>query len=359
MDTSLNGLSSVEAEKRLAIYGPNAITPPKTIHWFVKFLLNLIGGFQLMLWFGAVLCFIVYGLTNATDVQTLALAVVLIMVIFVTTIFQSYQEGKSDKVMEALKKLSPTNVFCSRDGDLKEIPAVDLVPGDIVKVIGGEKVPADVRILSSSDLKVNNASLTGENVDIKLGPDANHKELYEAKNVARSGCNFTSGAGVALVFTTGDNTFFGAIAKSTTQIERPETLMTHEIHRLIYIMAIVAFTLGITFLILALFNGYSWVEAVVFMIGIIVANVPEGLLPQLTVALTLTAQRMLKLGVLVSNLEIIETLGAVDIICSDKTGTLTCNRMTVSHVVYDKKITVTPITPNMEGDTFCNFEVSD
>ena len=236
---------------------------------------------------------------------------------------------------------------------------LDLVPGDIVKVIGGEKVPADVRILSSSDLKVNNASLTGENVDIKLGPDANHKDLYEAKNVARSGCNFTSGAGVAIVFTTGDNTFFGAIARSTTQIARPETLMTHEIHRLVYIMAIVAFTLGITFLILALFNGYSWVEAVVFMIGIIVANVPEGLLPQLTVALTLTAQRMLKLGVLVSNLEIIETLGAVDIICSDKTGTLTCNRMTVSHLVYDKTIHVTPITPNMEGDTFTNFETSD
>lgn len=124
-------------------------------------------------------------------------------------------------------------------------------------------------------------------------------------------------------------------------------------------MAIVAFSLGIAFFILAFFNGYTWVEAIVFMIGIVVANVPEGLLPQMTVALTLTAQRMLKLGVLVSNLEIIETLGAVDIICSDKTGTLTCNRMTVSHVVYDKKIHITPISPNMEGDTFGLFDKDD
>lgn len=135
--------------------------------------------------------------------------------------------------------------------------------------------------------------------------------------------------------------------------------MKHEIHRLIRIMAIVAFTLGIAFFILALFNGYSWIEAIIFMIGIVVANVPEGLLPQMTVALTLTAQRMLELGVLVSNLEIIETLGAVDIICSDKTGTLTCNRMTVSHVVYSKAITITPLTPCMEGDAFAAYAAED
>jgi sodium/potassium-transporting ATPase subunit alpha len=261
--------------------------------------------------------------------------------------------------MQALKALTANTVFVYRDGELQNVAANTLVPGDLVKVTGGEKVPADMRVISSSDLKVNNASLTGENVDIKLGVDANHKLLYEAKNVCRSGCNFTAGNGICVVFATGDSTFFGSIASSTTAIARPPTLMTHEIHRLINIMAIVAFTLGITFFILALFNGYTWVEAIIFMIGIVVANVPEGLLPQMTVALTLTAQRMLKLGVLVSNLEIIETLGAVDIICSDKTGTLTCNRMSVSHLMYDRAIHVTPITPNMEGDTFTSFDAAD
>jgi sodium/potassium-transporting ATPase subunit alpha len=355
LKTSLAGLSSGEHAKRLAKYGPNCITPPKQTHWFVKFCYNLIGGFQLMMWFGAVLCFIVYGLTNATDVQTLALGIVLIVVVVVTTVFQSYQEGKSDKVMAALKALSPSTVYVIRDGQIAEVNAETLVPGDVVKVTGGEKVPADVRVLSSSDLKVNNASLTGENVDIKLGVEANHQTLYEAKNVARSGCNFTSGNAVCVVFSTGDHTFFGQIASSMTSTARPDTLMKHEIHRLINIMAIVAFTLGIAFFILALFNGYTWIEAVIFMIGIVVANVPEGLLPQMTVALTLTAQRMLSLGVLVSNLEIIETLGAVDVICSDKTGTLTCNRMSASHIVYDKEVHVTPITPIMDGDEFMPF----
>ncbi|RYD77759.1 MAG: hypothetical protein EOP84_15150, partial [Verrucomicrobiaceae bacterium] len=359
LKTDPHGLTSAEHAKRLAIYGENLITPPKTTHWLVKLAYTLVGGFQLMMWFGAVLCFVVFGITNGEDVQTLALGIVLIVVVLVTTTFQTIQEGKSDKVMAALKALAPSTVFVYRDGILQNVPAASLVPGDIVKVTGGEKVPADVRVLSSSDLKVNNASLTGENVDIKLGVEANHKDLYEAKNVARSGCNFTSGNALCAVFATGDNTFFGSIASSATAIVRPETLMKHEIHRLINIMAVVAFSLGISFFILALFNGYTWIEAIVFMIGIVVANVPEGLLPQMTVALTLTAQRMLKLGVLVSNLEIIETLGAVDIICSDKTGTLTCNRMTVSHVVYDMQITITPITPNMEGDAFPLFDKDD
>lgn len=160
----------------------------------------------------------------------------------------------------------------------------------------GEKVPADVRIIEANDLKVNNASLTGENADIKLGPLANHADLYEAKNVARSGCNFTQGCifiyignGIAVVFSTGDNTFFGQIAKSTTTIKRPPTLIKAEINRLIMIMGIIASILGIAFFIGALLNGYTVVESVIFLIGIVVANVPEGLLPQLTVALTLTA----------------------------------------------------------------------
>jgi sodium/potassium-transporting ATPase subunit alpha len=200
------GLNSDEVERLQKIWGKNAITPPKTTPWWVKFLWNLISGFQLMLWAGAAMCFVVVGITANTpagpDYQSLALAIVLILVVLITTTFQSIQEGKADQVMEALKKLAPSKVFCFRDGDLKEIDAVELVPGDIVKVNGGEKVPADIRILASSDLKVNNASLTGENIDIKLGSEANHKELYEAKNVARSGCNFTRGLMTLNFFTT-------------------------------------------------------------------------------------------------------------------------------------------------------------
>jgi magnesium-transporting ATPase (P-type) len=133
LHTKENGLTSTEVEKRLEFFGPNAITPPKQTHWFVKFLLNLVSGFQMMLWFGSALCFVVYGI-NPEDIQTLALAVVLIIVVMVTTIFQSYQEGKSDKVMAALKALSPSTVFVFRDGELQSLPAEQLVPGDVVKV---------------------------------------------------------------------------------------------------------------------------------------------------------------------------------------------------------------------------------
>ena len=359
LGTSMDGITSEEHLIRIEKYGLNKITPGKDTHWFIKFLKNLVSGFQMMLWVGAVLCFIVYGLSKGTDIQTLALAIVLVLVVFVTTIFQSYQEGKSAQVVAALRALSPVNVYAFRDGNLVEINAEQLVPGDIVSVKAGEKVPADLRVISATELKVNNASLTGENVDIKLNPLAHHKDLYEAKNIARSGCLFTAGNGLCAVFATGDSTFFGAIAKSTITIERPETTMKREIHRLLKFMSIVAIVLGVAFLILALTSGYTAIEAIVFCIGIIVANVPEGLLPQMTVALTLTAKRMLRKDVLVNNLEIIETLGATTVICSDKTGTLTCNRMTVSHVVYDKEIHKTPISPTLDGDTFTDYEAKD
>ena len=140
-------------------------------------------------------------------------------------------------------------------------------------------MPGDCRILECDDLKVNNASLTGENVDIKLSLEPRHELLYEAKNVARSGCNFTSGKGKGIVYSIGDLTFFGDISKNTTTIQSPDTLIQHEIHRLIKFMAVIAFSIGIGFLIAALVIGYHWKDSVVFVIGIIVANVPEGLLP--------------------------------------------------------------------------------
>eukprot|EP00300_Choanocystis_sp_HF-7_P008250 c15808_g1_i1.p1 GENE.c15808_g1_i1~~c15808_g1_i1.p1 ORF type:complete len:897 (-),score=261.85 c15808_g1_i1:81-2771(-) len=283
----------------------------------------------------------------------------LVLVVVVTSVFQHYQEGKSEDVMAALRAMASVSSYCYRDNQLVQVPTEQLVIGDVVKVVGGERVPADLRVLASAELKVNNAPLTGENLDIRLKTEAGHKDLFEARNIARSGCNFTSGSGECVIFSTGDDTFFGQIASATLNIDRPTSLLTQEIRRLIRIMAGFAITLGVIFFALALYKKYTMIEAIVFMIGIVVANVPEGLLPQVTVALTLTAQRMLKLGMLVTNLEVIETLGATSVICSDKTGTLTCNRMTVSHVVYNKTITKTPLTPSLTADKFDEYDPRD
>merc|ERR1719197_656641 len=213
-------------------------------------MLSLLGGFQLMMLVGSLLCFIVVGI-NPDDVQTIVLGCMLFGVTIITSMFQSYQEGKADNVMEALRSQLADKVTVLRDGEWKSVDATQLVPGDYVEVQSGEKVPADMRICWASDLKVNNASLTGENVDIKLGPDANHTKIFEAKNIARNGCTFTSGKGRGVIFATGDNTFFGQIAFATTQTERPDTLMKREIHRLIMIMGIIASVIGIVFLGLA------------------------------------------------------------------------------------------------------------
>ena len=348
LETHLAGLTSAEQQGLLLKHGPNEITPPKTRHWFVKFLLSLVTGFQALMNIGAVLCLIVFFISGLTDRQTLILGIMMFVVAFLTTIFTTYQEGKADKIMEELRALAADGVWAYRDNELKYVAAKDIVPGDIIKVTSGEKVPADLRIISSTDLKVNNASLTGENVDIKLGTDALHTQLYEAKNVARSGCNFTSGHGVGVVFATGDKTFFGSIARSTMAIDRPETLMKREINRLMMMITISAVSIGIVFLILSLLFGFTWIEAVGFVIGIIVANVPEGLLSELVVTLVIAAKKLKKNNVLITNLEIIETLGAVTVICSDKTGTLTCNRMTAAHVVLDGKMYH---TAQLEDDT--------
>lgn len=332
------GYNDDQIKKLREQWGLNRITPKKSTPWILKLIINMFGGFQIFLWIGGILCVIVYIITEFEDYQTLALGILCFAVVIGTSLFQTYQEGKSDDVMAALKALTPEQVVCLRNSHWIELPAEQLVPGDIIKVRKNEKVPADLRVLHSEKLKVNNASLTGENVDINLNPTTDAPTLYEAKNIARMGCNFTGGEGTCIVFSTGDHTFFGHIAKSTLNIKRPDSCLTQEIKRLVHIMGAIAISIGIIFLILALVRGYKAIEAVVFMIGIIVANVPEGLLPQMTVALTLTAKKMHKKNVVVTNLEIIETLGAVSVICSDKTGTLTCNRMTVSHLSYDLDI---------------------
>ena len=218
----------------------------------------------------------------------------------------------------------PQKCTVIREGEKKEIEAKLLVPGDVVIVKVGENIPSDIVIFKSSEMKVNNASLTGESEDIFIDPEAPPtKNIFESKNVGFFGTQCTAGEGTGICFKTGDRTVIGQIANLATSAEATETPLSIEIHRFILIISAVALTLGVVFFLFGVIYDYQFITNMVFCIGIIVANVPEGLLATVTVSLALTASRMADKMVLVKNLESVETLGSTSCICSDKTGTLT------------------------------------
>lgn len=335
-----NGLTSEEAEKRLLEDGLNMLTPPPKEHWFWKAVKHIFYGFAALLWIGSILCFIVYGI-DQEDIGNLTLGIVLAAVVLMTGLFSWYQEAKSDAVLEGFLKLAPSTCDVLRNGQYVNINADHLVKGDVVRLQFGKKIPADVIVLESAGIKVDNSSLTGESEPLKRTPGHTDESPWRSRNVAFFGTNCVEGTGKGVVARIGDATAIGAIASATMGGEKPEALMKLEIERFVTIIGSIAITIGIVFLICGLSLGYEPTTAVIFTIGIIVANVPEGLLATVTVALTITAQRMAAKNVLVKSTLIVETLGSVTAIASDKTGTLTQNRMTVRNVIYsDGKIIV-------------------
>eukprot|EP00039_Didymoeca_costata_P005511 m.82101 g.82101 ORF g.82101 m.82101 type:complete len:330 (-) comp12853_c0_seq2:621-1610(-) len=207
--------------------------------------------------------------------------------------------------------------------------------------------------MESDGIKVDNSSLTGESEPQKRSPDFTDENPLETQNIAFFSTNVVEGTGRGFVFGVGDDTVLGRIAGLAGGVSSGPTPIAIEIEHFIHIITAVAVFLGVTFFIIALALDYFWLDAVVFLIGIIVANVPEGLLATVTVSLTLTAQKMAKKKCLVKNLEAVETLGSTSTICSDKTGTLTQNRMTAAHIAYNTEIQELDTDPNSQKkDTF-------
>jgi len=244
-----------------------------------------------------------------------------------------------------------------------EFNPVHLVRGDIVMLKPGDKVPADCRVLEASDFKVDNSPLTGEPDALERGPKNSIKDEKEAKNIIFFGTDVKNGTCTAVVLRIGDDTFIGKIAQLTEDTEEEQTPISKEIHRFIKIVSVVAIVLGIGFFIVGLALGADLITNLVFMIGIIVANVPEGLLATVTVCLTLTSKAMFSKNVLVKNMEGVETLGSTTCICSDKTGTLTQNKMTFAEVLFNKAIAATDFVDgtgypaiNAEDPTFKLFQ---
>lgn len=209
--------------------------------------------------------------------------------------------------------------------------------GDVIFINGGDNIPADLVLFEANEMKVNNASLTGESEDLLRKVDLKTANIFESPNVAFFGTMCTLGSGAGIVIRTGDDTVIGRIANLSTSTGEKKTPLAIEMDRFVHMIGAIAISLGIFFFIYGVFY-YEAILAVIFAIGIIVANVPEGLLATVTIALAMTAKRLAYKMVLVKNLESVETLGSTTCICSDKTGTLTQNRMTLSQLFIDRKV---------------------
>ncbi|KAG6576285.1 Sodium/potassium-transporting ATPase subunit alpha [Phytophthora cinnamomi] len=369
----VNGMTSHDVQGRQEAEGLNRLTPPKQTPEIVKYFRELTGLFSMLLWVGGALCILIYGLQG--DPNNLYLGIVLFLVVIVTGTFSYFQNAKSSNLMESFKQMMPTVTTVIREGKSQKIEASQLVRGDIILLKGGDKVPADIRVLEGSDdFAVDNSCLTGEPEPLKRIPDCTDDNPLETKNLCFFGTFIPQGSGKGVVVRIGDKTVMGRIAKLATTTGQNMTPIAREINHFVHIIAIVAVVIGVIFFIIGIFLKTDYVSNVVFMIGIIVANVPEGLLATVTVCLSLAANRMAHKSVLVKNLEGVETLGSTSCICSDKTGTLTQNVMTVAHVVYDNKIfdaecSITPVgnydlnSPSFKAlqrcATLCNNAVFD
>lgn len=320
------GLNNDQVSTNQAEYGENKLSPAKTKHPLVLLFEQMTGFFSLLLWLAAALCFLAYIL-NSDIPDNLYLGIVLAVVTFLTGIFSFYQEYNANAIMEGFKDFLPKKCEVIRNGQSFNIDAETLVPGDVVCVKAGDAIPADLRIMQATDFKVDNASLTGES-DAQTRTNKNTEENpMEATNLAFFGTNCAKGKAKGIVIKIGDSTLIGTIAALTAKTDDKKTPIAIEIEHFIHIVSAVAVFLGVSFFIIGA-SMYDPLTNLVFMIGIIVANVPEGLLATVTVSLTLTAKRMAVKNVLVKNLEAVETLGSTTVIASDKTGTLTQNRMT-------------------------------
>jgi len=360
-ETDENGLSGHEATERHRHFGPNELHIRKETPEFVKFLREFKNFFAILLIAGGLLALLAEYLDP--DQGNLYIAYALFGVVLLNAAFTYVQEHQSEKIMEGFRRMLPQKVTALRDGEAQTIEARHIVPGDIIFLNEGDRVPADARLIDHGRLKVDLSSLTGESEPQPLDAGAVHENMLESRNMVFSGTLVQSGDGKALVCATGMATQIGSIVELTKETEEVETPIRRELNHFIRIISAIAIFLGILFFVVSVAIGRDELASLIFAIGIIVANVPEGLLPTVTLALTMASKRMARKNALIKNLESVETLGSTTVICSDKTGTLTQNRLSVNTLaigdnVYaadDRSVLGDPgLAPAWRAMTLCN-----
>jgi sodium/potassium-transporting ATPase subunit alpha len=328
LKSSPAGLAQAEAARRLLEFGPNHVEEVGRENLLFSFAREFTHFFALILWAGAALAFLAEHFDPGQGMARLGVAIVGVIVI--NGIFSFWQEYKAERAVAALRQLLPQRVKARRGGEIVEMLASDLVPGDIVLLEEGSLVPADCRLIEAFALRVNTATVTGESRPKArtTEPSLEESPLF-AKNIALAGTSVVSGQARAAVYATGMRTEFGKIAHLTQTAAEPSSPLQREIARLSRIVAALATGMGVAMFFVGEAMGLPTWENLLFAIGIIVANVPEGLLPTVTLSLAMATQRMAKRNALVRHLPAVEALGSTTTICCDKTGTLTQNRMSV------------------------------
>jgi sodium/potassium-transporting ATPase subunit alpha len=325
------GLTDEEAAARLREFGPNQLQSPSRLRWAKTFAKHFINFFSILLDLAAVVCFVADMIQPGQGMTLLGWA--LLGVSMLNALFAFAQEMRAERAMEELRKFLPPTVRVRRGGLERQLPADQLVPGDVVLLAEGDRIPADARLIESEELLVNNAPLTGEARSQAMTTRAVQGRLIDSPNVAFAGCSVLRGTGVAVVFATGHATEFGKIAALSRDVPRPPSPLQRETNRMVRVLTVIAVALGVVFFVYGISIGRSLWVSVVFMLGIIVANVPEGLLPTFTLALSMASLRMANKQVLVKTLDAVESLGAVHVICTDKTGTLTKNELAIAGMI--------------------------
>ncbi|KAI9218883.1 P-type cation-transporting ATPase [Blastocladiella britannica] len=326
------GLNTEDAARRLATDGPNVMAPPKRKSPIMRFVECILALFNLLLIIAGVLSFLLYALNTSVNQVSLYTGIIFILVAFMNAGIEFVQISKAESAMMAFLNMIPAKATAVRGGQLINLPAQDLVKGDIVYVRMGDKLPADIRIIKASDMKVDNSSLTGEAEPQLRLVNSTHDNPLEAENLAFNSTLVVSGEGFGVVVRCGDDTVIGQIANMTNSEKKRTSPMTAEIDFLVKFISSLAIGSGVIFFIIAMVIYKDLKTAFQVGIGVLTAWVPEGLYGTVTMLLTFAAQRMATQQVLVKQLTGVETLGAVTLLATDKTGTLTRNQMTVSIV---------------------------
>jgi len=333
LSTSPSGLTSREAARRLQIYGPNELSRRQGRRWPRELLAQFTQPLVALLAVAAILAWVS---------GTPALSAAVLAVIVLNAAFAFVQEQQAERAVEALAAYLPATARVVRDAVAHQVPARDLVPGDVLSLAEGERVCADGRLIEGA-VEMDLSALTGEAISVTRSADPQEPArtgaesgpiapLLEAENLVFSGTTCTSGLAQVVVTRTGMFTELGRVAALSQRGQARPSPLERQVRRATWLIALVAVVVGAAFLPIGLAAGLGWTAAIGFAIGLIVANVPEGLLPTITLALAAGVRDMAGRGAVVKRLSAVETLGSVTVICTDKTGTLTENRMVVSRL---------------------------